>query len=69
MAKKTSGSSAHESHITYFTAITTYWAYAVLIMFGHVRDFFARLTGWSRYFGGNSSKVRGSCARVPSSAG
>jgi hypothetical protein len=27
-----------------------YLNYAVLIVFGHIRDFLAKLTGWSRYF-------------------
>jgi hypothetical protein len=31
-----------EVHITWFAAITTYFGYAVLICFGHIRDFFGR---------------------------
>ena len=31
-----------EIPITWFAAITTYFGYAVLIMFGHIRDFFGR---------------------------
>jgi hypothetical protein len=33
---------ADEPHITWFAAISTYFGYAVLIMFGHIRDFFGR---------------------------
>lgn len=35
--------------IGWCTAVLTYLSYAVLIGFGHVRDFFANLTGISRY--------------------
>eukprot|EP00753_Platysulcus_tardus_P007039 PLAT14791.1.p1 GENE.PLAT14791.1~~PLAT14791.1.p1 ORF type:complete len:485 (-),score=222.29 PLAT14791.1:186-1640(-) len=38
-----------ENPIGYFSAFTTYLGYAVLISFGHVRDFFGRLTRRSRY--------------------
>ena len=43
-----------------FSALSTYLAYAVLIVFGHVRDCCGKLTGLSRYFGANSvpAKVR-----------
>ena len=30
-------------------AVLTYYSYAVLILFGHIRDFVGRLTGMSRY--------------------
>ena len=30
-------------------AVLVYYSYAILIMFGHVRDFFGALTGRSRY--------------------
>lgn len=33
--------------------------YAVLIMFGHLRDFCGKLTGWSRYFNVNSRPPKG----------
>lgn len=32
----------HEVPITWFAAMTTYAGYAVLIMFGHIRDWFGR---------------------------
>ena len=50
-----------EPHIGWFSALTTYLGYAVLIVFGHIRDFIAKRTGHSRYFGPNSRppKVRG----------
>lgn len=41
--------------IPWFSALTTYFAYSVLMLFGQMRDFFARTTGYSRYLGGNSS--------------
>ena len=31
------------------TAVFVYYSYAVLILFGHIRDFFGRITGMSRY--------------------
>eukprot|EP01138_Halocafeteria_seosinensis_P012750 gb/GECG01013026.1/.p1 GENE.gb/GECG01013026.1/~~gb/GECG01013026.1/.p1 ORF type:complete len:679 (+),score=84.32 gb/GECG01013026.1/:1-2037(+) len=34
----------------WFAALTTYMSYAVLMLFGYIRDFFGRLTGSSRYF-------------------
>ena len=48
--------SAHDSEptLSWFSALTTYLGYAVLIAFGHLRDFFAKRTGYSRYFGANS---------------
>lgn len=33
-----------------FVAITTYFSYALLVFVGHLRDFFGRLLGTSRYF-------------------
>jgi len=49
-----------QDEIAFFTALTTYLGYAVLICFGHIRDFFGKATGYSRYFGMNSQppKVR-----------
>jgi serine palmitoyltransferase len=35
--------------ITWFAALTTYLGYAVLIVFGHIRDFFGNMTKKSRY--------------------
>jgi serine palmitoyltransferase len=43
---------SHDSEqptITAFAAYTTYLGYAVLILCGHIRDIFARLTGRGRY--------------------
>lgn len=34
-------------------ALTTYFSYLLLIAFGHIRDFCGKVTGYSRYFGGN----------------
>lgn len=42
----------------WFPAITTYLGYAVLISFGHLRDFFASITGYSRYNDGPVRRVR-----------
>ena len=42
-----------EIEITWFAAMTTYLGYAVLVAFGHLRDFFGKLTGTSRYFSGD----------------
>lgn len=39
----------HPNEITWFAAITTYLGYAILIIFGHIRDFFGKLTGSTRY--------------------
>jgi len=33
-----------------FTFISTYLGYGVLVLFGHLRDFFGKLCGASRYF-------------------
>lgn len=63
-ATVSSGASAshdkHEPVLSWFVAFTTYMGYAVLIMFGHLRDFCGKLTGLSRYFNVNSRppKVR-----------
>jgi hypothetical protein len=56
------GEKGNENPIGLFSALTTYLAYAVLIFYGHVRDFFGKLTGFSRYFGSNNRPptVRGS---------
>eukprot|EP00937_MAST-01D_sp_MAST-1D-sp2_P001767 g1767.t1 len=37
--------------ITIFAAVTTYFSYAVLVIFGHIRDFFGFATKSSRYLG------------------
>ena len=41
--------------ITWFAALTTYLSYAVLILFGHLRDFLGKITGKSRYFNGSGT--------------
>jgi hypothetical protein len=33
-----------------FTYISTYLGYGILVVFGHLRDFFGKLCGYSRYF-------------------
>jgi hypothetical protein len=53
-AKGALGLERHEPVIRGFVALTTYMGYAVLIMMGHLRDFFGKLTGMSRYFHNNS---------------
>lgn len=62
-AVSSAASTRHETKepvLSWFVAFTTYMGYAVLIMFGHLRDFCGKLTGWSRYFNVNSRppKVR-----------
>ena len=37
--------------IPIFIAVTTYFGYAILTLFGKIRDFFASLTGTGRYYG------------------
>ncbi len=39
-----------EDCITWFAALTTYFSYALLILFGHIRDYLGKITGNSRYF-------------------
>ena len=38
-----------DPQITWFAALFTYISYAIVIAYGHTRDFFAALTGISRY--------------------
>jgi hypothetical protein len=52
-----------EELIRFWSAITTYLGYAVLVLFGHVRDFFGKLTGHSRYFDVNSLPPKVSAPR------
>ncbi len=40
---------AEEDEIPWFSAMTTYFSYSILILFGQMRDFFGSLTGASRY--------------------
>ena len=44
-----------------FAALTTYFSYLLLIAFGHIRDYCGKITGYSRYFGGND-KPENVCA-------
>jgi serine palmitoyltransferase len=48
-----------EHQITWFAAMTTYFGYVILIVFGHTRDFFGRLSGKSRYFGTKKQVAKG----------
>lgn len=41
-----------------FTALTTYLVFATLIALGHLRDFFGKLTGKSRYVSIKPPEVR-----------
>ena len=52
---------SEEAITSLFVAITTYLGYAVLIFYGHVRDFFGKVTGWSRYYSKQKSKNREVC--------
>ena len=54
--------------ITLWAAMTTYLSYAILIVFGHCRDFFAWITGSSRYTA-LTSKPRPGFARLLDSWG
>lgn len=38
-----------DPEIGFVVAVLTYYSYAVLILFGHLRDFFGKLTGFTRY--------------------
>ena len=40
---------SEEDEIPWFSAMTTFFGYSVLILFGQMRDFFGSLTGASRY--------------------
>ena len=55
-SKSTNGAGEPFGHIEpnpigMFSALTTYFGYAVLVFFGHLRDFFGNMTGSSRYLG------------------
>jgi len=39
-----------DPEITFFATLTTYLSYAIIIFFGHLRDFFGKRTKRSRYF-------------------
>ena len=48
-----------EEHvIPMFVALTTYFGYAILTIFGRLRDLFGRSLGRGRYFGGTADKLR-----------
>ncbi len=51
---------AHESPLSWFAALTTYLGYVTLIIFGHVRDFFGKLTSQGRYFNADSKPPKAS---------
>ena len=38
-----------EPQLSWLTALTTYFAYGVLILIGHIRDFVGRVTGRTRW--------------------
>ncbi len=38
-----------EIEISWFSAFTTYFGYAMLTVIGHIRDFLGKITGVSRY--------------------
>lgn len=48
-----------EPTLSGFVSVTTYLGYAVLVIFGHLRDFFGKVTGKSRYFNTNSTPPPG----------
>ena len=45
-----------DPEITLFATVTTYFAYAIVIAFGHLRDYFGKKTKRSRYFSGNATE-------------
>lgn len=45
-----------DPELSFFTAFFTYLSYCVLIIVGHIRDFFANLTGITRYEGVKTKK-------------
>lgn len=50
---------AEGDEIPWFNALTTYIGYAILTLFGHLRDWGGRVTGrWgtSRYFGARNAR-------------
>jgi hypothetical protein len=42
---------------SWFSALTTYLAYGVLVLFGHIRDSLGKYTGCSRYAGKHKSSL------------
>jgi hypothetical protein len=52
--KQTDDAHVTAGEISAFPAFTTYFCYAVLIVFGHLRDFVGKLTGCSRYLNVNA---------------
>lgn len=40
----------NEEKVKWFPALTTYFNYAMLILFGHIRDLLGKYVGKSRYF-------------------
>jgi hypothetical protein len=49
-AAAATGRRHNDDRIGWFAAMSTYFGYAVLILFGHLRDALGKLTGRSRYF-------------------
>lgn len=49
------------SNLSWFVAFTAYLSYSVLIVFGHLRDAFGKLTKKSRYFGLNAQPKKVGC--------
>jgi serine palmitoyltransferase len=45
-----------DPEITAWATLTTYFAYAIIIFFGHVRDFIGKRTNRSRYFSNNDEE-------------
>lgn len=48
----------HQPDPNYFTVFTTLFGYALLSLLGHIRDFFGKLTGRSRYWGRAARHVK-----------
>lgn len=58
-----------EAPIGIWSSLTTYLGYAVLIIFGHLRDAFGKMTGQSRYFGKHSKTKSVSTSRISADYG
>ena len=48
-----------------FTYVTTYLGYGLLVVFGHLRDFFGKLLGYSRYFNQGSKPPKVCLSLLP----
>ena len=49
MSIETESDHKEDPEISVFIAVCTYYSYAILVLFGHVRDYFGKLFGRSRY--------------------